>query len=89
MANIKVTRLSGTRFQVSVTEGQTGTDHEVTLTDSDLQRYGGGASPERLLEASFKFLLEREPKESILRTFPLPVIERYFPEYPTEIRQRL
>ena len=26
-------------------------------------------------------LLEREPKEAILRKFELPVIERYFPEY--------
>ena len=34
-------------------------------------------------------LLEREPKESILARFDLPVIERYFPEYPHEIRRRL
>lgn len=46
-------------------------------------------SAERLLEASFRFLLEREPKEAILRTFELPVIERYFPEYPQEILGRL
>ena len=32
------------------------------------------------------FLLEREPKESILGSFELPVIERYFPDYPTAIR---
>ena len=47
MADIKVKRLSGTRFQVHVAEEQTGTDHEVTVTDSDLQRYGGGIVPER------------------------------------------
>ena len=46
-------------------------------------------SPERLIEVSFQFLLEREPKESILRRFALPVIEHYFPEYRTEIRTRL
>ena len=89
MAEIKVTRLSDTRFEVSVTEGQTETVHEVTLPERDLQRYGGGTAPERLIEASFGFLLEREPRESILRTFALPVIERYFPEYPSEIRRRL
>lgn len=38
-----------------------------------------------LVEASFAFLLEREPKESILREFDLTVIGRYFPEYEQEI----
>ena len=45
--------------------------------------------PEALIEASFHFLLAREPKESILGRFDLPVIERYFPEYPREIGARL
>jgi hypothetical protein len=48
---------------------------------SDIERYAPGALPEDLLEASFTFLLEREPKEAILGRFELPVIERYFPEY--------
>ena len=39
-----------------------------------------------LVRASFEFLLAREPKESILRQFELPVIERYFQEYPRVIR---
>ena len=33
-------------------------------------------TPERLLEASFEFLLEREPRESIMRSFELPIIGR-------------
>jgi len=28
-------------------------------------------------------------KESILRSFALPIIERYFPEYSAEIRKRV
>jgi len=89
MTNIKVTRVSDSRFQVNVTEGRSQTDHVVTVTPSDLQRYGAGATAEGLVEASFRFLLEREPKESILRTFEISVIEGYFPEYPAEIRRRL
>ena len=50
---------------------------------------GTGASPERLVSASFRFLLEREPKESILRSFDLMVISHYFPEYEREIQKRL
>ena len=89
MAYIRVTRSGETTFRVEVKEGSSRTVHEVTGTGADIRRYGGQVSPERLIDASFQFLLEREPKESILRTFALPVIKRYFAEYPTEIRKRL
>lgn len=89
MARITVTRQSADTFRVEVKEGATRTSHVVTATEADQQRYGGSATPERLIEASFEFLLEREPKESILSSFALPVIERYFPEYRAEIRKRL
>ncbi len=55
------------------------------MTAEDVARYAPGATPERLLEVSFEFLLEREPASAILSRFALPVIERYFPEYPREI----
>jgi hypothetical protein len=44
---------------------------------------------ERLVRETFAFLLEREPRSSILARFDLPVVERYFPEYPSEMRRRL
>ena len=72
-------------YRVVVTQGRTETKHEVTVTPEDVARYAPGATPERLLEASFEFLLEREPASSILSRFALPVIERYFLEYPREI----
>jgi hypothetical protein len=48
-----------------------------------------GVAEEELVRQSFAFLLEREPPTSILRSFSLDVIGRYFPEYPNEMRQRL
>ena len=72
-------------YRVVVTQGRATTTHEVTVTPEDVARYAPGATPERLLEASFEFLLEREPASSILSRFALPVIERYFPEYRREI----
>ncbi|HDZ54565.1 MAG TPA: hypothetical protein ENI19_03855 [Candidatus Nealsonbacteria bacterium] len=45
----------------------------------------GQLTPEELVRKSFEFLLEREPKESILREFNLNVISKYFPEYEKEI----
>ena len=44
---------------------------------------------ERLVRETFAFLLEREPRSSILARFDLPVVEHYFPEYPAEMRRRL
>lgn len=75
----------GAVHRVVVTQGRAETTHEVTVTPEDVARYAPGATPERLLEASFEFLLEREPASSILSRFALSVIERYFPEYPREI----
>jgi hypothetical protein len=57
------------------------TEHRVRVTSGDMQRFASGRSAEELLRASFEFLLEREPNTSILRSFDLPVIGRYFPEY--------
>ena len=89
MANIQVQRHDETSFRVEVTEGPSQTVHDVTVSAEELRRYGGSAGPERLIEASFEFLLEREPKEAILQSFKLSVIERYFPEYAREIGGRL
>ncbi len=88
MAEIHVQRLNDTQFRVEVHEGASSTSHTVTARPDDLQRYGGDVQPETLIEKSFEFLLEREPKESILRAFDLPVIEQYFPDYPKNIRLR-
>jgi hypothetical protein len=74
---------------VVVADGRGTTTHEVTVTAEDVARYAPGSTPEQLLEASFRFLLEREPASSILSQFALPVIERYFPEYPRVVRQML
>lgn len=80
----------GWTAEVVVTGGGSITRHEVSLSRDAYERLGGGkATPEALIEASFAFLLEREPKESILRRFDLPVIGRYFPDYERVIAQRL
>ena len=89
-ASIDVNKLSGNEFRVRVIEGLSETSHVVTLEPDDHQRLASGkAGPEELLRRSFEFLLEREPKESILARFELPVIARYFPEYEREIKRRL
>ena len=81
MASIHVTHRSGAIYDVTVEDEGRSTNHEVTVWPSDMARYAPDATPEALIEASFAFLLEREPPEAILRRFELPVIERYFPDY--------
>lgn len=88
-STISVRPLSGSIYEVAIEEGGTRTAHDVTVSPEHIARYAPGASAEEVLRASFEFLLEREPKESILRSFALPTIERYFPEYPQTIRERL
>ena len=75
-------------YYVTVTDGSSSTSHEVTVWPSDIERYAPESTPEDLLHAAFEFLLEREPKESILRKFELPVIERYFPEFRGTLRHK-
>lgn len=89
MASIHVTHEGGDDYRVEVEDDRGASTHRVTVTDDHLATYGGGSDAHELLEESFRFLLEREPKESILSSFDLPVIERYFPEYPEEIRSRV
>jgi len=50
------------------------THHLVHVRPADLQRWGHERNPEELVRRSFEFLLQREPKESILREFDLAVI---------------
>jgi hypothetical protein len=80
---------AGWRCTVTVGTDARASRHEVTVSREDLARLAPGVTVERLVEASFEFLLAREPRESILRSFELPVISRYFPDYELEIRQRL
>lgn len=64
-------------------------EHEVIVDHATLDDLAPGATPEALVAESFRFLLEREPPESILRRFELPIIGRYFGDYAVEIRRRM
>ena len=86
---INVHHLSGDEYEVKV-GGITQTTHRVTLRDADRQRLGGkDVTAEQLIEESFRFLLKRETNTTILNSFELPLIGKYFPQYEREIRERL
>jgi hypothetical protein len=77
---------------VTIDDGRGTTAHDVTVATEDatnLATATDAADVERLVYETIAFLLEREPKESILRSFDLTVVSRYFPEFEAEIRSRL
>lgn len=89
MYSVTVTRLDDNTFEVAV-QGGSSTTHRVTVRPQYAdQLTGGQASTEQLVRRSFDFLLERESNTSILRSFDLSVIARYFPEYERVIGRML
>lgn len=77
------------QFEVEVREGGGQTRHRVTMSQATFKKVSGGSSPEALIRAAFAFLLDRESKESILASFDVTTISRYFPEFEADIRRYL
>ncbi len=73
-------------FDVVVGEAGRETHHRVTMSAKDYDRLSNGScAPEHCIEAAFRFLLDREPKEAILSQFDVSVISRYFPDFETKL----
>ena len=64
------------------------TSHTVTVTNQSLTDLtDNNVTKAQLLEFSFNFLLQREPNTSILSSFDINVISRYFSDYRDEVRR--
>jgi hypothetical protein len=73
-------------FEVVVREGKGEIRHNVTMAQETCEQLTAGKhTPERCVEAAFRFLLDREPKEAIHSRFEVRVISRYFPEFEREL----
>jgi hypothetical protein len=66
-ARIEVTHVEGDRFRVTIDDGGGRTTHQVTVDPAYSTRVAGSVTREELIRRSFEFLLEREPKDAILR----------------------
>ncbi len=70
------------KFAVVVRDEKGETHHVVTMAPATYEQLTGGKhTPLACVEAAFRFLLDREPKESILERFDLVLISHYFPEF--------
>ena len=84
---ISVESIDNNSFTVSVTKDST-TEHIVLLNDRFHQDVSNNKlTKTELITYSFKFLLERESNQSILKKFNLEIISQYFPEYIDEIKK--
>ena len=79
------------RFEVAVGDGSGASRHAVTMTGATYRRLsvGGLHRPERCIEAAFRFLLDREPKEAILGQFDIAQISHYFPAFEDRLPEYL
>lgn len=86
MSELSVTvtpcRGSGFTFNVIVRDLHGESRHRVTIEANNAERWAKlGAEPSRCAEAVMRFLLDREPKKSILNAFDTNVVRRYFPGF--------
>lgn len=72
-------------FDVVLREGASQRRYRVRVPPSQAARLAPGAPAARVVEAAFRFLLDREPPQAILPTFEIGLIARYFPEFDREI----
>ena len=85
--SISIEKQTDDVFVIAVTDGIT-TTHTVTVTDQSLTDLAdNNVTKTQLLEFSFNFLLDREPNTSILSSFDINVISRYFSDYRDEVRR--
>ena len=85
--SISIKKRTDDVFVVTVADGMT-TTHTVTVTDQSLTDLtDNNVTKTQLLEFSFNFLLDREPNTSILSSFDINVISKYFSDYKDEVRR--
>ena len=78
---INIKKINKNEFMVIVKKKKI-TEHVVVLSDLTLKKLTKNLkTKEELLMFSFEFLLEREDNTSILGTFELSEISRYFPDF--------
>ena len=85
--SISIKKRTDDVFVVTVADSIT-TTHTVTVTDQSLTDLtDNNVTKTQLLEFSFNFLLDREPNTSILSSFDINVISKYFSDYKDEVRR--
>ena len=84
---VSIKIVSNNEYEVTV-KSNTVTTHTVSLSDEvHINLTNDKVTKEELLDFSFKFLLDREPNTSIMSSFELTVISRYFLDYEKSVEK--
>ena len=84
---ISIKTISNNEYEVTV-QSKTVTTHSISLSDEVHKNLTNNkVTKEELLDFSFKFLLDRESNTSILSSFELTVISRYFSDYKKSVEK--
>ena len=76
-------------FEVTVQGKGTSTSHRVSMTKEFYKKLKTKSTPQKVASQSFRFLLTKESKESILSEFNISVISTYFPDYLKSLKKLL
>ncbi len=77
-------------FRVTIRDARGESRHRVSLDRQTLDRLAPpGTPPECLVDAAFRYLLEREPRDSILASFDIKAISLFFPAFERDIGRYL
>ncbi len=69
-------------FDVVINDNRSKSQHRVRMKKNTYtQLTNNQVTPKQCVEAAFNFLLDREPKESILASFDISVITMYFSDF--------
>lgn len=79
----------GWHFTVTVSDEKGPAFYTVTMDKDFVTRIGAQLDPETVIEKSFEFLLEKEPKESILKEFDITTISHYYPDFIPALEKKL
>ena len=84
----------GWRCRVRVSAADGASEHDVSIGKPgpflrSILSDPGYSDMDRLVRETFAFLLEREPRTSILRAFDLSDVSHYYPDYPAAIRVQI
>ena len=70
------------QYAVTLEEGNDVRTYSVSMSEDYYQHLGiENNTPEEVVDAAFRFLLDREPKDAILTEFDLTDIKSYFPDF--------
>lgn len=76
-------------FEVIVKENGTDTQHAVSMSKDYFNSLDTERGPWEVIHETFLFLLDKEPKEAILKEFDITLVSHYFPEFKEVLIEKL